>query len=603
MSLKERIEIPKEDKWNVEALYPDLKAWEKEFKEVCRPEKKAPYWPELLVFKGRLSEGAGVLKEFLELCFTLDRKLSKLFTYAHMRYDEDLANDEHKKANSNITTMFHNYKKELSWVEPEILALPEDTIAKYLKDETLKEYHFYLESIVRLKPHTLTSDKEELLAMVGKALSTPLMAFSSFNNADLKFPSVKDSEGRELELTHGKYLFYLREKDRELRKNAFQTMHRSFLEFENSICELFNGNVQNHVFNTRARNYNSCVEAALFPNQIDPKVYTNLINTVRKNLGVLHRYMQLRKKVLKVDALHLYDMYVPLVESVDLKYDYKTAESMVIESVIPLGEEYHQILEKGLRNDRWVDRYENKRKRSGAYSCGSYDSMPYILMNFQGAFHDLMTLAHEAGHSMHSFMSHTHQPYQYSHYPIFLAEVASTFNEELLFHHLMSQNLTRHEKAFLINQKLDDIRATFFRQTMFAEFEKMMHEFAENQIPLTPAFVKEHYRQLNLDYFGSDVEVDPEIDIEWARIPHFYNNFYVYQYATGISAAHALFENVMKEGENAREKYLQFLSSGSYKYPLDILEQAGVNMREEHPIEATIQHFDRLVTELFNLIQ
>lgn len=600
--VKERKEVEEKDKWNVGALYPDLASWEEEMKLACRPEK-TPHWPELAAFKGKLSAGASTLAQFLALSFDFDRKLSKLYTYAHMRHDEDVANDGYKKAHAIISTFIHDFQQEVSWAEPEILALPNEKIAAYLKDEVLKEYHFYLAQIVRLKPHTLSSAMEELLAMTRKALGTAGSTFGAFNNADLKFPKIKDSSGNQLELTHGKYLLYLRDQDRELRKNAFRGLHNSFLEFENSLAELINGHVQSHLFSSRARKYPSCLEAALFPNQINPKVYTNLIATVRANLSVLHRYMGIRKKTLGLDKMHMYDLHVPIVKSVDLRYDYETAEKMIIESVAPLGEEYQKALALGLKKQRWVDRYENKRKRSGAYSTGCYDSMPYILMNFQGGFHDLMTLAHEAGHSMHTFLSDKHQPYQYSQYPIFLAEVASTFNEELMFHSLLSQKLSKEEKAFLLNQKIEDIRGTFFRQTMFAEFELFIHKLAEEDIPLTPTLLKSHYRQLNLDYFGPDVDVDPEIDIEWGRIPHFYSNFYVYQYATGISAAHALFEKVMGGKEDAKKSYLHFLSSGSSHYPLDILNQAGVNMLEKQPIEATIHHFDRLVGEFSMLIK
>jgi len=599
--LKERDDILESDKWNVEALYPTLSAWQAEFETVCRPSER-PHWPEIAAFKGKLGDGAKTLKDFFNLSFSTERQISKLYTYAHMRHDEDLANEDYKKAHQLISTIYYEFAQELAWAEPEILALSDKTLEASIQDPELADYRFYLERIVRLKSHTLSSQSEELIALAGKALGTAPSAFSAFNNADLKFPSIKDSEGKSLELTHGKYLLYMRSKDREVRKNAFETMHRSFLGFENMIAELFNGHMQNHVFNKRARKYSSCLEASLFPNQIDTKVYTNLVQTVRKGTGALHRYMQLRKKALKVDQLHFYDLYVPLVENVDLRYDYKTAESMVIESVAPLGKEYQSILKKGLEEERWVDRYENRRKRSGAYSTGSYDTMPYILMNFQGGFHDLMTLAHEAGHSMHSYLSHKHQPYQYSSYPIFLAEVASTFNEELMFDYLMKQNLKPEEKAFLINQKIEDIRATFFRQTMFAEFELTAHKLAEDNVPLTPGLLKETYRKLNADFFGPEVELDKEIEIEWGRIPHFYSNFYVYQYATGISAAHALFEKVTTEGESAKEAYLNFLSSGSSKYPLDLLQSAGVNMREEQPIEATLKQFDRLVQELSKLI-
>ncbi|NGX26528.1 MAG: Oligoendopeptidase F, plasmid [Chlamydiae bacterium] len=600
-AIKERMEIPQEDKWNVEALYEDLKTWQAELNQMGRPQKK-PHWPELAVFKGRLGEGTQVFKEFLALSLDFDQNLSRLFTYAHMRFDEDLANEEHKKANAIMGTLYHDFSQELAWAEPELLALPDAVIEAYLKDPLLEEYHFYLEKIVRMKSHTLSSDKEELLAMSGKALGTSVTAFSAFNNVDLQFPPATDSEGSQLEVTHAKYSTYLRDRDRVLRKSAFQSLHGSFEGFENTICELFNGHIQKHVFNMRSRGYSSCLDASLFPNQIDTGVYSNLIGTVREHLPVLHRYMKLRKKALGLDELHLYDVYVPIVEEVDMKFEYDAAEKMVIESVAPLGKEYQEILRGGLEQDRWVDRYENLRKRSGAYSTGSYDTMPYILMNFQGAFHDLMTLAHEAGHSMHSFMSHKHQPYQYSHYPIFLAEVASTFNEELMFAHLMKQDLTDLQRAYLINQKIEDIRATFFRQTMFAEFELNVHKLAEQDTPLTPGLLKELYRKLNEEFFGPDVVIDPEIDIEWARIPHFYNNFYVYQYATGISAAHALFEKVTSGGEEARDTYLNFLSSGCSHYPLDLLDQAGVNMRQERPIEATINQFDQLVSQLDNLL-
>lgn len=594
---KERAEILPEDKWNVEALYPNLEAWKIEVDHICRPEKK-PHWPELVAYKNRLGEGADVLKEFLTLSFALDQKLSRLYTYAHMRHDEDLAHEEHKKAHILITTLCHDLGKELAWAEPEILALPEEIIQSYLREPLLEEYHFYLERILRMKPHTLSADKEELIAMAGKAFHAPLAAFSAFNNADLKFPPITDSKGKELEVTHAKYLSYLRSRDRQVRKNAFQSLHGSFEKFENTVCELFNGQIQNHVFTMRARNYSSCLEAALFPNQIDTEVYTNLIQTVRKHLPVLHKYMKLRKRALGVEELHLYDVYVPMVEEIEMKFAYERAEKYVIESVDPLGEEYQGILQQGLKKDRWVDRYENLRKRSGAYSCGSYDTMPYILMNFQGGFHDLMTLAHEAGHSMHSYYSHQNQPYPYSHYPIFLAEVASTFNEELMFRYLMQQDLSDAEKAFLINQKIEDIRATFFRQTMFAEFEWKIHQLAEQDVPLTPGLLKEIFRKLVEDYFGPEVVIDREIDIEWGRIPHFYTNFYVYQYATGISAAHALHERVMQKGVEARAAYLQFLSSGSSNYPLDLLEHAGVNMRHKEPIEAMIHHFDHLISQL-----
>lgn len=598
---KTRNEVPLEDRWNVEALYASTEVWEKEFNLWARPEQ-TPHWPELLKYRGTIGHEAGQLRELLEISFQIDRALTKLFTYAHLRHDEDITDDLHKQLYSKARSICYEFNQELSWVQPEILELPEEQLAKYLKDPLLSAYQIHLERIIRLKPHTLTADKEELLALSGKALQASSQTFSALNNADLKFPVVSNSRGEQFTLTHAKYQVYLRDKDRKLREEAFKSMHRTFGGYSNTLCELINGQIQAHIFSAKSRNYDSCLQAALFPNQIDREVYLSLIKTVRAHLPALHRYMRLRKEVLGYDKLHLYDVYVPIVASVEMSFEYAKAEQLVIDSVTPLGTNYQTILSDGLKTQRWVDRFENLNKRSGAYSSGCYDSMPYILMNFQGTFNDLTTLAHEVGHSMHSYMSRTHQPYQYADYPIFVAEVASTFNEELLFHHLMQQHLSLEEKCFLLNQKIEDIRATLFRQTMFAEFELKIHEYAEQNIPLTPKLLQEEYRKLNQAYFGPDVIIDEEIDAEWSRIPHFYYNFYVYQYATGISAAHALCEKVIKNQAQAKEKYLHFLSSGSSHFPIDLLRLAGVDMREAEAVKLTINHFDKLIGELAQLL-
>lgn len=598
---KDRSEVSIEDQWDLTSMYPSVQEWENEFKIWGRPDQ-TPHYPEIQKFKGTLNNGPENLKNLLDICFQIERLLGKLYTYAHLKHDEDVAQDLYKKMHSQISSIFYDFKEETSWIEPEILQLPAETLSQYINSPALAEYRVYLQRVIRLKPHILSSDKEELLALAGKPLQVSVRAFSAFNNADLKFPFVEDSKGEKLELTHGKYGLYLRSPDRKLREEAFKKLHQTFANYENTICELIQGHVQTHVFAKRARNYSSCLEAALFPNEIDPAVYHSLIKKVREKLPSLHRYMALRKKALGFQEMHLYDLYVPLVQEVQMLYDFDTGQEHVIESVEVLGKQYQKELEKGLKSDRWVDRYENLRKRSGAYSSGCYDSSPYILMNYQGTLQDLKTLSHEAGHSMHSLLSKTHQPYQYSSYTIFLAEVASTFNEELLLRHLMSLNLSKQEKAYLINQQIEDIRLTFFRQTMFAEFELKIHELAENNVPLTPGLLKEVYRKLNIDYFGPDVIVDAEIDSEWSRIPHFYSDFYVYQYATGISAAFALFEKVIGEGEDARDRYLKFLSSGSSLPPIELLKQAGVDMTKPEPVEATVRHFDRLVDELFQLL-
>ncbi len=590
---QERREVPVEDRWNLEAFYPSLEAWEEEMQRWGR-EGQHPKWPEVAKFKGRLAQGPVELRTLLTVCLDFDRHLSKLYTYAHLKHDEDVTNEIYKQAHARISALLYDFRQETAWIEPEILGLEEGI----LQAEQLKDYQIYLQKIRRLKPHTLSGDKEELLALAGKALEASQRSFSAFNHADIRFPSVIDSSGQARELTHGKYLLYLRDPDRKLREGAFKNMHRSFAAYENTLCELINGQIQTHVFEMRARGYRSCLEAALFPHEIDTKVYTSLIETVRSRLSSLHRYAKLRKKYLGLEELHLYDMHVPLVAEVKMSMSYQEAEALVIEAASLLGPAYKDALQKGLQVERWVDRYENVHKRAGAYSSGCYDSMPYILMNYHGTFQDVMTLAHEAGHSMHSLLSKTHQPYHYSRYAIFVAEVASTFQERLLLRHVLSKQADPEQQRFLLNQQIEDIRGTFFRQTMFAEFELRLHEWAEQGIPLTPALLKQEYRKLNVEYYGPEVAIDEEVDIEWARIPHFYYNFYVYQYATGLSAAHMLIERVQKGGESARARYLTFLSSGSSDYPLELLKRGGVDMTQKEPIFALIDHFDELVSKL-----
>lgn len=598
--LKERAEVAQEDKWNVEALYPSWEDWEKDFAVWTRPDQNL-HWPELTAFKGRLADPHS-LSEFLKTSLQIDRKLNKVYTYAHLRHDEDVAADLPNQCYTRAITSLFQLREETSWVEPELLQLDDDKINQLLSSDLLSEYRVHLEKILRFKPYTLSSEMEKLMALAGKPLETAQRVFGVLNNADLKFDPVIDCQGQKKEVSHAKYHLYLRSPDRKLRQGAFQSLHNSFLAHENTLCELIQGQVLKHVFEKKARGYTSCLQAALFPHQIDEDVYTSLISSVHKKLSSLHRYMALRKKLLGLDQMHLYDVYTPLVPDVKWTIDYKTAENLVIDSVAPLGKDYQAILRKGLEEDRWVDRYENARKRSGAYSSGCYDSSPYILMNFQGTLNDTLTLTHEAGHSMHTYMSTQHQPYQYSHYPIFLAEVASTFHEELLFKHLMEKASSKQEKAYLINQKIDDMRATFFRQTMFAEFELKIHQLVENDIPLTPSLLKSEYKELNLKYFGDSIVIDKEIDIEWARIPHFYYNFYVYQYATGLSASYALSHKVLTEGEKARDKYLSFLSSGCSKFPLETLKEAGVDMKSSNAVESLIDRFDSLVSELEEIL-
>lgn len=600
--LKARCEVPKEDCWNVDALYPSMDAWEKEFEKINQSGQQ-PRWPDISSYKGRLHESPEVLKNALEGILSMDRKLSTLYTYAHLRHDEDIADDACKVAYNKVMGVMHDFHQETSWFEPELLGLSKKKLNEYLASPILAPYRFHLEKIIRVKPHTLSPKEEELMALSGKSLQASHKAFCAINDADFKFGEVSDSKGQERPLTHSFYGLYIRDHDRTLRKNAFLQLHGKYMDYENTLCELLNGQIQAHLFHARSRKYPSCLEAALFPKNIDPAVYHSLIKAVHDGLGTLHKYIQLRKRLPGIDKLHLYDMYVPLTEEVDIKMPYKDAEDLVIKSVAPLGTEYQNALKQGFKGQRWVDRYENKNKRSGAYSSGCYDSMPYILMNYRESIRDVFTLAHEAGHSMHSLLSYKSQPYQYGHYPIFLAEVASTFNEDLLIRTMLENLNNKAEKIYLITQKVEDIRTTLFRQTMLAEFELLLHELAEKNIPLTPKLLKEEYRKLNTLYFGNDVLIDAEAEIEWARIPHFYYNFYVYQYATGISAALALAEKVVKGGSAERGAYLNFLKSGGNKYPIEILKDAGVDMRSPEPVKAAIAKFGSLVNELETLLK
>ena len=597
----ERHQVSQEDQWHVQALYPNLEAWASDFNALSQAQQN-PEWP-VSTYKGRLHEGADRLKSCLDEIFSLSRHLSKLYTYAHLRHDEDIANDVYKKSYNQITILLHEFHEKTAWFEPEILSLTKETLDAYLTSPLLAGYRFHLEKLLRVKQHMLPKEGEELLALSGKALQTAHKAFSALNDADFKFEPVLDGEGRERELSHALYGLYMRDQDRSLRSSAFKQMHGKYLAYENSLCELLNGQVQNHLFHARARKYPSCLEAALFPNNIEPQVYHALIQAVHNKMSSLHKYVKLRKKLLNVDELHLYDMYVPLIPQMDIQMPFEKAVDLVIESVAPLGHEYQNVLYNGLKKDGWVDRYENRNKRSGAYSSGCYDSMPYILMNYKNILRDVFTLAHEAGHSMHSYLSHKNQPYYQADYPIFLAEVASTFNEELLMDLMVKRASSKEEKIFLINQKIEDIRTTLFRQTMFAEFELKIHELAEQNQPVTPKILKELYFKLNQHYFGPSAIIDSEIEIEWARIPHFYYDFYVFQYATGISAALYLSERVLRGGASEREAYLNFLKGGSSKYPIDLLKVAGVDMLSPQPVEIAIVKFGDLVDQLGKLTE
>ena len=587
---KERSAQATEDTWDLAPLFVDQNEWEKKFNSI-----KQNFCQDIVDFKGKLKEGVQTIKKIFDLNFATEQELMRLYTYAHLRHDEDIAHETHKSAHDRISALLYQFSEATAWLEPELLSMPVDELHSLAKADELIDYAHILDRILRRKPHTLSAREEELLALAGKSLEASQKSFGALNNADLKFPPVKDSEGKEHEVTHSLAGVYLRSPDRELRKNAFMSLNGTFSDFENTCCELLNGAVQKHIFEAKARRYDNALHAALFPHQIDTAVYTNLVDATHKHLDKLHAYVDLRKKLMNLDTVHAYDLYAPISKAVDMQFPYDKAVDLILEAVQPLGPSYCAVLERGFKEERWVDRYENMRKRSGAYSSGCYESYPYMLLNYQEHLNDVMTLAHEAGHSMHTYFSNQSQPYHHSHYSIFVAEVASTFNEELVFRHLLKNAQSVEEKRFLILQKLDGIRATFFRQVQFAEFELQIHEMAEKDIPLTPATLRKAYRELNQNYFGNSFTVDPELEAEFMRVPHFYYNFYVYQYATGISAAFALVEQVLKEGAR---RYLDFLSAGGSDYPLEVLKTAGVDMCSSQPIDALMTRFDTLMHDL-----
>jgi oligoendopeptidase F len=591
---KLRNEVALSDKWDLSPLYKKDENWIEDFEKNQQDE----FSKKIGAYKNTLAHNVANLIQALDLYFHKIQSLEKLYTFAHLKHDEDVSDSKYKSLLEKSEIALQNFSEVTSWIEPEIFLIPPQILDSYLINPSFEKYKFHLQKLIALKEHILSPQEEELLALASRAMQTPQKAFSSLNNADFVFDDIKDSQKQNLPLTHGLYQIYLQSRDRILRENAFKTLHKKFFDYKNTLSDLVHGQVLTHLFEAKSRKYHSCLEAALKPKNINNDVYTSLISAVKNNLTPLHNYFRLRKKLLNLKDIHLYDLNTPLTENLDIHFTYKEAEEMVIESVKPLGNVYQNILTKGLKNHAWVDRYENKNKRSGAYSSGCYDSYPYILMNFKGVIRDLSTLAHECGHSMHSYLSRQNQPFHYSQYPIFVAEVASTFNEELLFDILLKNAPSKEAKIYFITSRIDDLRSTLFRQTLFAEFELIIHNLAEQNIPLTPEILSEQYRQLNNIYYGSEVVIDDEINIEWARIPHFYYNFYVYQYATGISAAIALAKKVMQGSDKERENYLNFLKMGFSNYPIDLLKNAGVDMTKPTAVEEAIKQFAFLTSEL-----
>ncbi|MBN1915152.1 MAG: oligoendopeptidase F [Parachlamydiales bacterium] len=586
-----RSELKREDTWDLSLIYPSMEKWNEDFFKFYNDKG----WDALSIYRQKLSDSK-TLKEVLDKYFSLSRHVEKIYTYAHLYLDQDLTDDSGKQAFGKANAMMFEFQAKTSWIEPEILQLPTEIVDKILQETTLKEYHFYLRSLLHNKEHILSAEQEEILAEMGKTFSAFYKTFSSLNNADLHFSAVTDAKGSLLELTHGTYGIYQRSHDRELRKNAFYVLHNRYKEFENTCADLIDAEVGTHCSLANVRKYQSALEAALYPKNIDLDVYHNLIKTVRKKIGALHHYLDLKKRCLQLPSLHFYDIYAPFTKQENFSFSLQEAKEAVVASVAVLGQEYQSILQKGIFENRWCDFYENVGKRSGAYSSGCYDTLPYILMNYHGTLNDVFTLAHEAGHSMHSYFSRENQPYHYASYPIFVAEVASTFSEQLLFRYLLDNTKDTNRKIQILTHKLEMIQATLFRQTLFADFEFQIHEKVAAKEPLTPSFLNTLYQKLYREYYGKALSLDEPLFSEWARIPHFYYNFYVYQYATGVSSALYLSQNIDSE------KYMAFIASGGNGYPIDLLKIAGVDIKNPEVIEAAIDDFAHQIGFLESLL-
>ncbi|WP_020470359.1 oligoendopeptidase F [Zavarzinella formosa] len=587
-----RSEVRPEDTWDLSSLFASDVAWETTFADY---ESKIGGYSK---FAGKLGNGPAVLAECLAFDTEMDRLADRIGTYAFLKTTEDVANSAYQGLKARYIGVASRAGELASYIRPELLSLPTEKLNAYVNAPEMAAYKLTLERVMRYQKHTLTQAEERLLAMQAEVTQTAHNVFDQLLNADLKFGTIELAEGKLLELSHGSYAACLENPDREIRRKAFTQYYREYEDHANTFAATLAGSVKQDVYHARVRNYPSAREAALFPDNVPVSVYDNLIAAVRANLPVVHRYYQLRRKLMNLPDIHFYDTYAPIIPDVSGHQPWDSAVDVVIESLKPLGSTYVDALVKGLRG-RWCDRYENKGKHSGAFSSGCYDSEPYILMNYRADVPDhVFTLAHEAGHSMHSQFSKKTQPPQYANYTIFVAEVASTFNEQFLGRYLMKHVTDNRTRAYYLNREIDDLRRTIVRQTMFAEYEKITHELAEKNEPLTLESFREEYQKLLDAYFGPDFTLDEQLSLEGLRIPHFYRAFYVYKYATGLSAAIALAERVANGGKAELDAYLGFLKGGCSKDPLDLLRDAGVDMEQPEPVNQAFERFGRLVDEL-----
>ena len=595
--LPERTEVEVNDTWDLSKLFADDDAWETAFNEF---EGMVPGYEK---FKGKLGNSAQDLADCLTFDSSVDRLAERLGNYAYLKTTENQTDSTYQRMMGRFQNAGTRAGEVASYIRPEILAIPDEQLESFLQDPVLELFKLGIERLTRYKKYTLSEKEEQLLAMQGEMAGATSKIFRQLHDADLKFGEVKNEKGETVELTPSTFSQFLISPDRNVRKTAFHQYYEQFTAHENVLAATLSGSIQKDIYYARARGYDSALDQALFADNVPASVYENLITSVRNNLPSLYKYYDLRRRKMELDDIHHYDTYVPILSDIEVSYSWDEAVEAVHKSLAPLGSEYCDVLREGLTSARWCDRYPNAGKQSGAFSYGTYDGNPYIMMNYKPTvLNDVFTLAHEAGHSMHSHLSIQNQPYEYYNYTIFVAEVASTFNEQLLTRYLLENAEDDRVRAYLINNEIDGIRGTIIRQTMFAEFEKISHEMAESGEPLTVDALKTTYRKLLDDYFGPEFAIDDELSLECMRIPHFYRAFYVYKYATGLSAAIALSQRVVDGGEEELSDYLGFLKGGCSKYPLDLLRDAGVDLEKPEPVDTALKRFGELVDELDSLL-
>lgn len=594
--LPKREELPENLTWDLTKIFSSDQEFDEKYLELSEKLKKSEK------YKGTLDQGASQFLDAIEFVLSVYRQTEIIYVYAHLKNDQDTGNTEYQALYARASSLFSKVSEAVSWFEPEILQLSDERIWQYFKEEPkLEVYRHYIQQIVDNRAHVLSADQESLLAGAGEIFEASSDTFAVLNNADLVFPTIEGENGEKVQLSHGVYGQLLESTDRSVREAAFKGLYSVYEQFRNTFASTLSTHIKGHNFKAKVRNYSSAREASLSNNHIPESVYDTLVAVVNKHLPLLHRYMELRKRLLEVEKLHMYDLYTPVLGEAPITFTYEEAKEKALEALKPMGEEYMTIVEKAF-SERWIDVVENKGKRSGAYSSGSYDTNPYILLNWHDTLDQLFTLVHEMGHSVHSYFTRSNQPYVYGDYSIFLAEIASTTNENILTEYLLETEKDPRVRAYVLNHYLDGFKGTVFRQTQFAEFEHFMHTEDEKGVPLTSEYLSDSYGKLNAKYYGPAVEEDPEIKFEWSRIPHFYYNYYVFQYSTGFSAASALAKRILSREPDALENYLAYLKAGNSDYPVEVMKKAGVDMTQAAYIEDAMSMFEQRLNELEELI-